>query len=45
MGSDARIGQHDGRSPVRELSILSQITQGMFKHDLFPLEYSRCARL
>ena len=42
--SDARIDQLEGRSPESCLSWLRS-HEGCPKHDLFQLEYSRCARL
>ena len=44
MGSDARIDQLEGRSPER-CPYWLRSHKGCPKHDLFPLEYSRCARL
>ena len=42
--SDARIDQLEGRNPERCLSWLRS-HEGCPKHDLFTLEYSKCARL
>ena len=44
MGSDARIDQLEGRSPESFLSLL-RLYKGCPKYDLFPLEYSKCAKL
>ena len=44
MGSDARIDQLEGRSPESYLSLLRS-HKGCPKHDLFMLEYSKCAIL
>ena len=44
MGSDARIDQLEGRSPESYLSWLRS-HEGCPKHDLFKLEYFRCAKL
>ena len=44
MGSDARIDQLEGSSPESFLSWLRS-HEGCPKHDLFPLEDSKCARL
>ena len=43
VGSDARIDQLEGRSPESCLSWLRS-HEGCPAHDLFMLEYSRCAR-
>ena len=44
MGSDARIDQLEERSPASCLSWLRS-HKGCPKHDLFTLEYSKCAKL
>ena len=44
MVSEARIDQHKGLTPESCLSWLRS-QEGCPKHDLFPLEYIRCARI
>ena len=46
MGSDARIDQLEGHSPESYLYLsLLRSHMGCPKHDLFMLEYSKCAIL